>query len=80
MARLLVFQRGRSTLDNSTTTRENAESRFAALLTAEQLEKWENFKELRKGRRGARRGGHGGPFGAGFGDGFGPPEQTGPIG
>ncbi len=34
---------------------EDAESRFAALLNAEQLEKWENFKELRKGRRENRR-------------------------
>ena len=49
---------------------EDAESQFAALLTPEQLEKWENFKELRDRRRGPRhreraRGG----FGGGFGDG-----------
>lgn len=53
---------------------EDAESRFAAILTAEQLEKWENFKELRKGRRGPGR--HRGAFGAGFGHGA---EQPGPI-
>ncbi len=53
---------------------EGAESRFAALLTAEQLEKWENFKELRKGRRGMGR--HRGASGAGI-DG---PEQPDPIG
>ena len=35
-------------------TLEEAESRFAALLTAEQLEKWENFKELRQSRRRGR--------------------------
>ncbi len=57
---------------------EDAESRFGALLTAEQLEKWENFKELRKGRRQHRRGGPSkGSFGGGFGGG---PEQPGPIG
>ena len=56
---------------------QDAESQFAALLTDEQLEKWENFKELRKGRRGfGRRGAHGG-FGAGFGSG---PEAPGPFG
>ena len=33
---------------------EAAEADFAALLTAEQLEKWENFKELRGHRRGPR--------------------------
>ncbi len=42
---------------------EDAESRLAALLTEEQLEKWENFKELRAHRRGPRhhrlRGGFG---------------------
>ncbi len=56
--------------------REAAESEFAALLTAEQLEKWENFKELRQSRRGPRhRGGRsgGGEFGGGgFGGGNGP--------
>ena len=42
-------------------TLEDAEARFVELLTAEQLEKWENFKELRQGRRGGRhRGGFGG--------------------
>ncbi len=55
---------------------ENAESQFAALLNAEQLEKWENFKELRQGRReqrrehrrGSPRGGPGGgPGGSGGG-------------
>ena len=30
---------------------ESVESQFAALLTPEQLEKWENFKELRGNRR-----------------------------
>lgn len=40
---------------------KEAESQFAALLTDEQLTKWENYKELRKGRRGARRGGGFGP-------------------
>ncbi len=58
---------------------EDAESQFAALLTAEQLEKWENFKELRESRRGPGRRGpsRGGDFsGAGFGDGF----ERGPIG
>ncbi len=64
-------------------TLEGAESAFAAILTAEQLEKWENFKELRKGRRGGRhRGapGEGRPgdlFGTGFGHG---PEQANPVG
>ncbi len=53
---------------------EDAESQFAAILTAEQLEKWENFKELRRNRRGPRRGG---PIGGGFGDG---PERPGPVG
>ncbi len=47
---------------------EDAESRFAVLLTAEQLEKWENYKELRQGRRQHRRGGPGGGPG-GFGAG-----------
>ncbi len=59
---------------------EDAGSQFAALLTAEQLEKWENFKELRKGRRGpGRHRGHpgGGQQGTFFGAG---PEQPGPIG
>lgn len=59
-------------------TLEDAESRFAEILTAEQLEKWENFKELRQGRREQRRGG---PFGDGPGAGFGRgPGQAGPIG
>jgi len=49
---------------------EDAESQFAALLTAEQLEKWENFKELRANRRGPRhheraREGFRGGFGGG---------------
>ncbi len=53
---------------------EDAESQFAALLTAEQLEKWENFKELRGNRRGPRhrersREGRRGSFGGGFGEG-----------
>ena len=56
-------------------TLEDAESRFAALLTDEQLEKWENFKELRKGRRGP--GHHRGPFGAGFGGGTAQPRPIG---
>ena len=44
--------------------RQDAESQFAALLTAEQLERWENFKDLRS-RRGERhpRGRFGGRFG-----------------
>ncbi len=65
-------------------TLEDAESQFAALLTAEQLEKWENFKELRKGRRGPgrhrgqpERGQEGPAFGAGFGAGA---DRSGPIG
>ncbi len=44
-------------------TLEDAQSQFAALLTPDQLEKWENFKELRKGRRGPGR--HRGGFGGG---------------
>ncbi len=35
--------------------RESIESQFTALLTEEQLEKWENFKELRGNRRHQRR-------------------------
>ena len=48
--------------------REDTEAQFAALLDAEQLEKWENFKELRENRRGPR---HRGGFGKGFRGGFG---------
>ena len=49
-----------------------AEGRFAALLDAEQREKWENFKQLRENRRGPRhRGGPGGRFGGGPGFGLG---------
>ena len=64
-------------------TMEAAESQFAALLDAEQLEKWENFKELRQSRRGPGRhrghskGGPAGPFGAGFGAGSELPEPIG---
>ncbi len=65
---------------------EAAEAEFAALLTSEQLEKWENFKELRQNRRGPRhRRGPGSGGGAGFGGGdfdgagFGGPEGA-PIG
>ncbi len=58
---------------------EDAESRFAALLDAEQLEKWENFKELRENRRGPRhRGGHGPRRGGEYGPGFG--GEGGPLG
>jgi Spy/CpxP family protein refolding chaperone len=55
---------------------EQAEADFAAILTAEQLEKWENWKELRDERRQrfGRRGG--GRFG-GFGPGPGPGAPTG---
>ena len=35
-------------------TLKDAEARFAELLTSEQLEKWENYKELRQSRRGGR--------------------------
>lgn len=56
---------------------EDAENQFAALLTAEQLEKWENFKELRESRRGRRGPGRGGDF---SGDGFGRGAERGPIG
>ncbi|MCP3959403.1 MAG: periplasmic heavy metal sensor [bacterium] len=56
--------------DRVRTVREDVETQFAALLDAEQLEKWENFKELRESRRGPRhRGGSGKGFRGGFGDG-----------
>ncbi|MEM7582983.1 MAG: Spy/CpxP family protein refolding chaperone [Acidobacteriota bacterium] len=55
------------------TLREDAEGQFAALLTAEQLEKWENFKELRRGRGGRRAGP--GDDGLAFGRRFGGPGQ-----
>ena len=51
---------------------ENAEGQFSALLTAEQLEKWENFKELRSSRRGPRHRGAGSGFGGGSSFGGGP--------
>ena len=61
---------------------EAAESQFAALLTAEQLEKWENFKELRQSRRGPRHREGRGSGGRGFGgEGFGGGgERPGSIG
>lgn len=49
------------------TVLEAADSEFSALLTADQLDKWEHFKELRQRRRGH------GPHRGGAGDGlFGP--------
>ncbi len=51
--------------------RQDAESQFSALLTADQLERWENFKDLRGRRDGRRhRGGPGEPGGR-----FGQPDQ-----
>ncbi len=47
-----------------------AEAEFEALLTAEQLTKWENFQELREQRRRRGPGGRG-PGGHGPGGGFG---------
>ena len=57
---------------------EAAEAEFEALLTDEQLEKWENFKELRQSRRHRGPGRHGsrGDGGPGFGGpGFGDPPD-----
>lgn len=39
--------------------REQVEAEFGLILSAEQLEKWENFKELRASRRSRRSGGPG---------------------
>lgn len=46
--------------------RADVEARFAALLSEEQIAKWENFKELRESRRDRR---HGGRFGKRFHEG-----------
>lgn len=56
-----------------------ADAEFSALLTPEQLVKWENFKELRA-RRGHRGQGHGPEGGFGGPPGGGPPGGGPPFG